>query len=429
MRVLWITYNVFEPFYPFVKGLPTRSASWTTPLFYSLHKEEKLQLGSLVPVLRGEYQKKEIDNILYYSVPIMRNGTVTQLSETLVKYYQKAINDFKPDIIHVHGVENNFGLIRKFVNSNIPIVCSIQGVINPYLMALKQSVSTFNLNKYKSLKNWLGRGGVRSTFRKWRKYKEVEKEILRINHYFIGRTLWDKSQVAAFNPLANYFHGEELLRPVFYSQTWSLKNCTRHRIFISSAAYPIKGFHVLLKAVAVLKERYPNIQLVAPLSSFNLNSSKLNEYTIAEDYSNYLKNKIKRLGLKSNIILLPNLSAEEMAQEFKKAHVFVLASFAENSPNALGESMLIGTPSIVTPVGGVMSIVKDEESALFFPAGDYSVLAHQLHRVFENDVLANQLSVMAKSTALKRHDVNKTTLQYMNIYKDIIQIHRKENQK
>lgn len=424
MRVLWITYNVFEPFIPFVKGLPTRSASWTTPLFYSLHKEKGLQLGSIAPVLKGEYQKKEIDNILYYSVPIMRDGTVNQLSETLVKDYQKAINDFKPDIIHVHGVENNFGLIRRFVSSDIPIVCSIQGVINPYLMALKQSVSTFNLNKYKSLKNWLGRGGVRSTFRKWGKYKEIEKEILRINHYFIGRTLWDKSQVAAFNPLANYFHGEELLRPIFYSQTWDLKKCTRHRIFISSAAYPIKGFHVLLKAVAVLKDRYPGIQLVAPLASFNLTPSKLNEYLIAEDYSNYLKKEIERLDLKSNIILLPNLSAEEMAHEFKKAHIFVLASFAENSPNALGEAMQIGTPSVVTPVGGVMSIVSDEESALFFPTGDYGVLAHQIVRVFESDELANRLSVNAKAIALKRHDVDKTTHQYIDIYKDIIKLHR-----
>lgn len=428
MRVLWITYNVFEPFYPFVKGFPTRSASWTTPLFYSLYKEKNLQLGSLVPVLRGKYQKKEINNVLYYSVPIEQGDTVNQLSKPLIRSYQRAIYDFKPDLIHIHGVENNFGLIRKYVNSDIPIVCSIQGVINPYLRSLKQSVSTFDLNKYKSLKNWLGRGGVNSTFRKWTKYKEIEKEIIGINHYFIGRTLWDKSQIVTFNSSAKYFHGEELLRPIFYSKKWELKNCIRHRIFISSAAYPIKGFHVLLKSVAVLKERYPDIQLVAPLSSFNLNSSKLNEYIIAEDYSNYLKNEIKRLGLKSNIILLPNLSAEEMANQFKKSHVFVIASFAENSPNALGESMLIGTPSIVTPVGGVMSIVKDEESALFFPVGDYGVLAHQLHRVFENDDLANQLSVMAKTIALKRHDVNKTTLQYMNIYKEVIQIHRNERQ-
>ena len=129
----------------------------------------------------------------------------------------------------------------------------------------------------------------------------------------------------------------------------------------------------------------------------------------------------------SNVILLPRLSAEEMANEFSKAHLFALPSFAENSPNALGEAMLVGTPSVAAPVGGVLSIVKNEESALIFPAGDYAMLAHQIDRIFENDELANKLSVNAKLIALKRHDVAKTTTQYINIYKDIIRLHKNSN--
>ena len=250
----------------------------------------------------------------------------------------------------------------------------------------------------------------------------IEKEILEINHYFIGRTKWDESQLAAFNPSAHYFHGEELLRSDFYTKEWDLNKCTRHRIFISSAAYPIKGFHILLKAVAILKIKYPNIKIVSPLATFNLNSSKLSEYLIAEDYSNYLRSLIRKLGLESNVILLQKLSAEEMSNEFCKAHVFVLPSFAENSPNALGEAMLIGTPSVVSPVGGVMSIVKDENSALIFPTGDYSMLAYQIERIFENDDLANTLSKNAKSIALIRHDVNNTTQQYISIYQKIIEL-------
>lgn len=424
MRVLWITYNVFEPFIPFVKGFPTRSAAWTTPLFYSLYKEENIQLGSIATIEDGEFQTEEIDNILYYSVPIKSGENAELLNEKLIDNYLRAINDFKPDIIHVHGVENNFGLLRKYVDAKIPIVCSIQGLINPCYEFLEYSVATLHLNKYRSLKNWLGRGGVKAALKKWRDYSVIEKEILEINQYFIGRTLWDKAQLAAYNHQAVYFQGEELLRKPFYNKVWDIKDCTRHQIFISSAAYPLKGFHVLLKAAAILKKRFPNIQIIAPLSNLNLNSSSLKNFLIAEDYSNFLNKEIKRLGLVDNIILFSKLTAEEMANEYSKTHVFVLPSFMENSSNALGEAMIIGTPSIVSSVGGITSIVKDEESALFFSAGDSAMLAYQISRVFEDDELANRLSANAKSIALKRHNMTETTSQYIEIYKNTIKLHK-----
>lgn len=424
MRILWITYNVFDPFYSIAKGHPARSSSWTTPLFYSLHKEDNIELGSLAPILGGEYQRVIIDKIVYYAVPKKRSDTENRLNKKLTAFYLRAIDDFKPDIIHIHGVEKNFGLLRKHVDSTIPIVCSIQGLVNPCYDSLKYSVATLNLIKYRSLKNWLGRGGVKGALRNWRNFGVIEKEILEINQYFIGRTLWDKSQLAAFNQDAVYFQGEELLRHPFYRKNWSLEKCAKHRVFISSAAYPLKGFHVLLKATALLKNKYPNVQIVAPLSAMNLNSSTFKNILIAEDYSNYLNQEIKRLELEDNITIFSKLLAEEMASEYKKAHVFVLPSFMENSSNALGEAMLVGTPSIVSTVGGLMSIVKDDENALLFPSGDYRMLAYQIQRVFENDELAKRLSSNAKSVALKRHDVAKTTNQYVNIYKDVIQLHK-----
>lgn len=429
MRVLWITYTVFDPFIPFVKGNPFRSSSWTAPLFYSLYKTENIELGSIASVLNGQYQKEKIENVVYYSIPIKFGDNGTYLNKNLISSYQKAIKDFKPDIIHIHGVEKNFGLIRKYIDINIPIVCSIQGLVNPCYDSLKYSVATLHLNKYRSLKNRLGRGGVKAALKSWKNYSFIEKKILEINEYFIGRTLWDKSQLKAYNENAKYFQGEELLREPFYNKTWNAKECIRHRIFISSAAYPLKGFHILLKAAAILKEKFPDIQIVAPKSALDLNSSALKNLLIAEDYDNYLKKEVRRLKLKDHLVLFSNLSATEMANEYNKAHVFVLPSFMENSSNALGEAMLVGTPVVVSPVGGVLSIVKDEESALVFPAGDYAMMAHQIERVFENDELALKLSMNAKSVAQRRHDIKRTTTQYINIYKDVIQLHKQKRNK
>ncbi len=230
-------------------------------------------------------------------------------------------------------------------------------------------------------------------------------------------------QLLEVNPSANYFTGEELLRNVFYSQIWDIDTCNKYQIFVSSAAYPIKGFHTILKAVSLLKNKYPKIKVVSPLASLNMSTPKLWDILFAEDYRRYIKSIIFEYGLSSNIQLLDRISADDMASCYRDARVFVLPSFVENSPNSLGEAMMIRTPTIVTPVGGVMSIVSNHVNTLMFPAGDYASLAYQIDKIFSDDELAQKLSASAKEIACKRHNIEATTNQYVDIYKDIIEIH------
>jgi glycosyltransferase involved in cell wall biosynthesis len=423
MRILWITADVLEPFFPFVEGSPSRGGSWIGPLFFSLAEDKNNRMGVLSPVLNGKNQTKEIDGIIHFSIPMRKNGMTRSMSKAMSVDYLNAISNFKPDIIHIHGIEKNYGLLRKYVDSYIPIACSIQGVINACLPALQASAADICLEKFRSIKNKLGRGGVNYAINNWTKYIPIEQEITKINQYFIGRTTWDKAQIKALNPKAYYFHGEELLREVFYTKEWDLNICKRHQVFVSSAAYPLKGFHIVLKAIALLKDKYPNIKLVAPFSSVNMDTSFIWDFLFAEDYARYLKNEISRLGLKNNITSFKRLTADQMANCFTESNVFVLSSFIENSSNALGEAMAIGTPTIVTPVGGVMSIVTDNESTLMFPSGDHAFLAYQIDVLFSNDQLAIKLSDYAKKIANKRHNILDTTTQYLDIYKQIIRLH------
>jgi glycosyltransferase involved in cell wall biosynthesis len=427
MRILWITHDLFEVFLPYVKGQPTKGGSWIAPLFYSILRQPDVTLAAVTPVIGGEEQKKEIDGVTYYSIGIRKNENMSPMSSDLAYRYISIINDFQPDIIHIHGTEKNFALLRKFVDGRIPIVCSIQGIVSCCINGLNCSVVNTGIKKQRSVKNRIGRGGVSSMLKIWKKYSGIEREIYRINRYFIGRTAWDKAQLASMNAGAYYFHGEELLRPVFYEESWNLERCERYRIFVSSAEYPLKGFHTLLQAVAILKREFPDVKIVAPLSSFSLESSKARDLLFAEDYSNYLKSEIRRLKLESNIVLLGRLSAEEMVAEYRKAHLFVLPSFLENSPNSLGESMMIGTPAVTSAVGGVTSIVRDNESSLLFPPGDHALLAYQIARIFTNDTLALRLSAHAREIALKRHNVTETARQYCRIYSEIIRQHHESS--
>ena len=116
-----------------------------------------------------------------------------------------------------------------------------------------------------------------------------------------------------------------------------------------------------------------------------------------------------------------------MAQEYKRAHIFVMPSFLENSPNSLGEAMLVGTPSVVTPVGGILSIIQSEVSSIVFPADDHIVMAYQIDRLFSDDDLAIGISINAKIVASKRHNITNTVSQYKDIYESVIESHIRNN--
>ncbi len=419
MKVLWIVHDVLDPFFPFVVGNPTKGSPWIDPLFFGLSKNKEIKMGVITPVVGGEFLEKVISNIHYYAISIKKGDNQKTMKFNLVKEYLKAIDCFSPDIIHIHGVEKNFGLLRKFVSKHIPIVCSIQGIItscNPYL---NQSSNNFNYKRYRSLKNRLGRGGIDGFKRKWNKYKVIEQEIFSINQYFIGRTLWDKSQTLSLNQKANYFQGEELLREPFYNTNWGLNECERNSIFISSGSYPLKGLHLLIEAVNIVKEKYPNLKIYVPLANIKIKLG-VKDYLIGEDYSIYISHLVKKLALSNNFIFLKRLSAKEMAEQFSKSHVFTLPSYIENSSNAFGEAMMVGTPTIAAFTGGIGSIVENEKSSLFFPIGDYRMLAHQIDRVFSSDDLALKLSENAKEIAKRRHNIQDSVEQYITIYKEII---------
>lgn len=427
MKTLWITNDIFKTIYPKIKGRPTVGGVWLEPLFRNLCSLKSIRMATLTPIVNGEYQKIETGDIIHYTIPINRGENQIQMNNDLALRYVTVINDFQPDIIHIHGTEANFGLLRHFIDNKIPIVCSIQGIIAPCHEFLRQSTANIDYYKHRSLKNLLGRGGIKTALKKWNKQIPIEIETFKINQYFIGRTIWDMAYTHTYNPSAKYFQGEELLRPEFYNTSWSIETCQRHRIFISSSAYALKGFHILLKAVAILKKEFQNITIITPLSSIRKNSSKIRDLLVSEDYNNYLKNEIERLDLSSNIELKGKLTAEEMTSEFKRAHVFVLPSFIENSPNSLGEAMLIGTPTVVSPVGGVPSIVENNKSTLMFASGDYVMMAHQIKQIFINDNLALQISANAKNIAIKRHNIKSTTEQYKDIYTQIIKQHYEDS--
>ena len=168
----------------------------------------------------------------------------------------------------------------------------------------------------------------------------------------------------------------------------------------------------------MIKARYPDLKLYVA-------GDKITAYETIKDklkissYGKYLNELITKYGLKENVIFTGALTEEEMLARYKSAEVYLLTSFVENSPNSLGEAMLLGMPTIATDVGGVTSMVLDGKESLLYKAGDATLLSQKLITIFEDDELKKELAKNAKVRAMETHNKENNYNMLLEAYRNI----------
>lgn len=420
MKILWLT-NFLMPDHAMALGhTPSPRGGWMPALAEALVDSGQVTLAVATNVPGAIWRQDAINGVRYYTLPCPR-GSIHRgrLPVALVKVYQRAVEDFRPDVIHIHGTEYFQGLLTGRGYLKYPTVISIQGLLNACHRHYWGGISFAELLSTRTLRDWVRLDGLfEQRFRMFKRSK-VEREIFASNAAFIGRTRWDQAHTRKLNPRARYYHCDELIRHPFYDTQWEIERVDRHTIFVSGASYPLKGFHVLVKAAGILCHEFPDIQIRTPLARFYPEVSGVKRHwknCRVDGYARYLNNLIRNEGLEKQVVSLSTLTAEDMTNELSKAHAFVLPSLIENSPNSLAEAMLVGTPSVASFVGGVPSMVHDGDSALLFPPGDETVLAEHIRRIFLDDRLAQGLSVRAREVSQRRHSKETIVNDMLDIY-------------
>ena len=130
---------------------------------------------------------------------------------------------------------------------------------------------------------------------------------------------------------------------------------------------------------------------------------------------------ISSLGIEQHRVVLPYLSAEQVVEELERAELMVLPSLCENSPNALGEAMLVGTPIVSTYAGGIPSIIKNGEEGTLVQSSDPAALADGIRDAFLNPNNAAVMAEKAKKTAFARHDGDNNAIALIAAYKQMME--------
>jgi len=319
------------------------------------------------------------------------------------------VNEWKPDLLHIHGTESAYGLLTARNMVSVPSVISLQGLLGPcsewyrYFgnRSLLDIARMHRFLEFPSLRgHWMG-------FWKIRNAAKREREIIQGNQFFMGRTAWDRAYLRALNPFASYFHENRILRGPFWEKNWELGRAQRHRVIFTNAGHPRKGTETLLEAVRLLRPDYPDI-CAAIGGGISLRSG----------YGRYIR---RRIGAINGLAIeLGQLNAEQMAGEMTRSHVFVSPSFIDNNANAVCEAQLIGMPVISTYTGGLPSLIDEGRTGLFYPTGDAFMLASRIRQVFENDDIATRLGQHAREVARIRHDPDSVVQQVLSAYEGVL---------
>lgn len=80
-----------------------------------------------------------------------------------------------------------------------------------------------------------------------------------------------------------------------------------------------------------------------------------------------------------NVSLLGSLSPENVALHLAAAHLLVLPSWAEGTPNVVLEALACGRPVVATHVGGIPDVVRPDRTGLLMAPRDVPALATALH--------------------------------------------------
>ncbi len=415
MKVLWFT-NIPLDAVNRRMNRPTRgSGFWMHALLEPLIRSGEVELAVVTATAGDPAYRFSEGGVEYFNIPQNKILEAYQLlpesqRAKSLRHAAALIDEWKPDLIHVHGTERFFGLVRSRGLTRVPTIVSIQGLISECLPvawgAMKWKDVLRNLTFHDLTRN----STPLAIARRFRQQAPLEHEILKSADAVIGRTDWDKAHAREANPKVRYFHVDEMMRPEFWSATpWSARSAEPRTIVSTSDAVPLKGLPILLDAVSTLKHWGHDVRL--KIAGTTGSDSKKNGLV------RFLLQRIRSLNIKSSVELLGWQGAPALAEQMLKSHCFVTPSFIENGSNSLSEAQLLGMPCVASHTGGMTTTIRHEETGLLFSRGDSGMLASQLERLFVDGSLADQLSVHARQHSRGRHDPATIVAALLHAYK------------
>ena len=419
MKVLWLC-NQMLPIIARQLGLSeSNKEGWLNGIVSEFQKNETTyELKILFPYM----QKIEgtVGNIQYESF-LEDVRTPEKEDDRTYSDLIQILTDDVPDIIHCFGTEYAHTMLlckaAKEVGCLQNVLVGIQGVMSACAERYTADLSQKIVNR-RTLRDFLRKDSIKEQQDKFRKRAEFEAVTLSLAPNVTGRTDFDREVCLKANPSVRYYKMNETLRDCFYSEENS--NPQEYSVFLSQGDYPLKGAHFALEALSIVREKYPFAKLY--IAGNNITAHKTwKEKLKTGSYGKYLNELIQHYHLENNVVFIGRCNAQQMKERYLQSEVFICTSSVENSPNSIGEAMILSVPVVTSDVGGIRSIIEPDNEALFYPWNKPDLLAEALCNVFEDREGTNARVKNAKKHAIKTHCRKDNFARLIEIYHSILE--------
>ena len=339
-----------------------------------------------------------------------------------------------PDLVHIWGTEYTAAaaMQQAAARQNLPVLVGIQGVMLDCAAHLCDGVP----EPYRH-SSWMQRaidrvipGQLLDKMQdNFTALAKSEAALLSNARHVTGRTTFDRRAVAAMAPQAAYYPCNETLRPAFWQAagSWHVREFGQGPVLLMSQGnYPLKNLHTLLMAMPEVLRRWPGARLrVAGWPPLDKGPLLRPVIDWMFPYQSWCKKLIAQNGLEGHVQYTGPLQANEMRQAYLDADLFVLPSFSENSPNSLGEAMLLGLPCVASRAGGIPDVTGGGAGAVLYdPAGDADALAAALCDVLSRPDHGAALGSAGCALARKAHDPRANADRMEEIYAEVLHAER-----
>lgn len=397
MKVLWIT-NILFSHHREMMGLHGTIAggSWLYAAYDGSLNDSGIELHIVTSSDVSEVKTSCQDGNTFYIIPGGNARSIDIDLNANFKQIQSLVDTISPDVAILWGTESHLAYLAVKALKNVPTAVYMQGVIKSIYEHYYDGMPSKYCNA--TFRDYIDTINPHSSINEFKNQAELERVILETANAIIVENDWCEDVCKSINPNLKVFRNKLPIRDVFFQSKWSLNTMEPYSIFTNAGGYPIKGHHILFKALCIVKKQYPDFKCYVPgeqLSTFNSIKRRTG-------YTKLLEDLIIAGNLQDNIVYTGYMSSEQMVDHLCKCNVYVMPSVMENHSSSLIEAMIVGAPCVSSLVGGVADLVTHGANALLYNSTDAESLAGCITRIFENASFAANLGQKAEAISESR---------------------------
>jgi len=375
--------------------------------------EELAKRGHNVLIITIHEKKEELEKRKNYLVYKLKGNKFKIYEGFFYKLFmprkklKKILEEFKPDIIHVHSpfVVGYWGIITAN-KMKVPL-------ISTYHTFLIQFVNEVLKSKSETKKRLL-----KFLFEKKPQQKITLKTLTKIGEPFANLVYKTSDMVIAPSKVVKKYLISKKIHDVTVIYNWvknekyqDLRNELRKKFGINKKDFVVlhvgrisaeKKIGIVIKSVSLLKNKIPSIKLII---------------TSEGPFRKELEKMVRKNGLEKNVVFTGFLSNEELNSVYKLADVFASASPYDTFNLCVLRALKNGIPVIGTNEGGVGELIINGRNGYKIKENKKMIVnyAKKIEFLYKNAKIRKNLGKNAKKLS-KKYSFKKSMDETLNIY-------------